>query len=160
MDMTNPFKGNESFLENLHEGAPTRLRWHLDCGSLEWLLGSNERLAAALGRAGADVTFVVRHAGHNWVNWRNGLAAGLRYPVLIKPRQGGGAWGIERMESEQALSRVLNSDAPAAMAATIPTSDVTMVPCRGRRSGSKTAQISAAPTAAPLAMANPSYRKR
>ena len=78
MDYANPFKGKESFIENLHEGEPAAIRWHLECGSLEWLLGSNQRLAAALEQAGADVTFVVRSAGHNWVNWRNGLAAGLR----------------------------------------------------------------------------------
>ena len=78
MDIRNPFKGNESFLENLHEGDPTALRWHLDCGSLEWLLGSNERLVEALRGAGSDVSFEVRNAGHNWINWRNGLAAGLR----------------------------------------------------------------------------------
>lgn len=34
----------------------------------------------------------------------------LRYPVLIKPKQGGGAWGIQEIESSEALRIVLNGD--------------------------------------------------
>ena len=78
MDNVNPFAGNESFLATVRAGDPTGLRWHLDCGRLEWLLGSNERLAGVLAAAGAEVRLVTRNAGHNWVNWRNGLAAGFR----------------------------------------------------------------------------------
>jgi enterochelin esterase family protein len=78
MDLGNPFAGNESFREDLRRGEPRRVRWHLDCGTLEWLLASNERVAAALREAGADATFTVRNAGHNWINWRNGLADGFR----------------------------------------------------------------------------------
>ena len=81
MDWHNPFAGNESFLNEVRRGDPTRLRWHLDCGRLEWLLASNERLAATLADAGADVRLVTRPAGHNWVNWRNGLAQGLRFAL-------------------------------------------------------------------------------
>lgn len=73
-----PFTGRESFLATVREGDPTGLRWHLDCGRLEWLLASNERLAAALDAAGAQARLVVRNAGHNWVNWRNGLAPAFR----------------------------------------------------------------------------------
>jgi len=83
MEYGNPFDGNESFLKDLQSGDPKRLRWHLDCGSLEWLLDSNHRVAAALSGAGADVTFKVRPAGHNWVNWRNGLADGLRRALPV-----------------------------------------------------------------------------
>ena len=79
MDRSNPFAGGESFLGEVRQGDPTRLSWHLDCGRLEWLLASNERLAAALAEKGANVSFVTRPAGHNWVNWRNGLAQGLRF---------------------------------------------------------------------------------
>jgi enterochelin esterase family protein len=81
MDRSNPFAGGESFLEEVRLGDPTRLSWHLDCGRLEWLLASNERLAAALAEKGANVSFVTRSAGHNWVNWRNGLAQGLRFAL-------------------------------------------------------------------------------
>jgi enterochelin esterase-like enzyme len=85
MEFGNPFAGNESFLKDLAGGDPLRLWWHLDCGSLEWLKGSNDRVAAALKEAGADLTYTVRPAGHNWVNWRNGLADGLRRAL---PAQG------------------------------------------------------------------------
>ncbi|MCP4574376.1 MAG: esterase family protein [bacterium] len=78
MDTINPFAGGESFLATVRGGDPTGLLWHLDCGGLEWLLASNERLAEALAGGGADVSFVVRSAGHNWVNWRNGLAGAFR----------------------------------------------------------------------------------
>jgi enterochelin esterase-like enzyme len=81
MDFDFPFAGNESFLRQVQQKGPRELAWHLDCGQLEWLSGSNERLAAALAAQGADVTLVTRNAGHNWVNWRNGLAAGLRFSL-------------------------------------------------------------------------------
>lgn len=35
------------------------------------------------------------------------LTASFRYPVLIKPRQGGGAWGIEQVDSEQKLIKII-----------------------------------------------------
>ncbi|MDX2474322.1 MAG: alpha/beta hydrolase-fold protein [Candidatus Krumholzibacteria bacterium] len=79
MDFDFPFAGNESFLRQVQQKGPRELAWHLDCGQLEWLTGSNERLAAALAAQGAEVGLVTRNAGHNWVNWRNGLAAGLRF---------------------------------------------------------------------------------
>jgi enterochelin esterase family protein len=53
--------------------------FHLDCGTLEWLLPSNRRLAEALRQGGHVVQQVERSAGHNWVNWRNGVADGLRF---------------------------------------------------------------------------------
>ena len=34
----------------------------------------------------------------------------LRYPVLVKPKQGGGAWGIQQIESPEALSSLLSFD--------------------------------------------------
>ncbi len=80
-----PFAGEEAFLAEVQAGDPRGLRWHLDCGSLEWLLDSNRRLAAALATAGADATFVTRNAGHNWINWRNGLATGLRRALPRNP---------------------------------------------------------------------------
>lgn len=85
MDKADPFRGNEAFVREIAAGDPTGLRWHLDCGTLEWLLASNERVVAALRAAGAEVTFLTRNAGHNWVNWRNGLAAGLRAVLTPGP---------------------------------------------------------------------------
>ena len=37
-------------------------------------------------------------------------ARGLRYPVLVKPKQGGGAWGIRQIESAEGLKILLSSD--------------------------------------------------
>jgi predicted ATP-grasp superfamily ATP-dependent carboligase len=34
----------------------------------------------------------------------------LRFPVLVKPKQGGGAWGIQQIESSEALGILLNGD--------------------------------------------------
>ncbi|SRR6266853_676074 len=34
----------------------------------------------------------------------------LRYPVLVKPKQGGGAWGIRQIESSEALRALLSRD--------------------------------------------------
>lgn len=83
-DLTDPFQGGEWFrAEVLASGhRPARgLSWYLECGSLEWLLDSNRRLVRVLERQGAPVTFQVRAAGHNWVNWRNGLAAAFRFAL-------------------------------------------------------------------------------
>jgi len=80
MELRNPFSGNESLRQEVtaHPGPLPDLRWHLDCGTLEWLLPSNEHLVAALAGRGAEARLVKRSAGHNWVNWRNGLADGFR----------------------------------------------------------------------------------
>jgi enterochelin esterase-like enzyme len=79
MDQGNPFTGSESFRSRVLDEEMPPLEWHLECGTLEWLLASNERLAAVLEEKGAPVRFVRRSAGHNWINWRNGLADGLRF---------------------------------------------------------------------------------
>jgi enterochelin esterase-like enzyme len=55
------------------------VRWYLDCGTLEWLTESNRRLAEALREKNYEVEFQLRSAGHNWTNWRNGLAGALRF---------------------------------------------------------------------------------
>jgi enterochelin esterase family protein len=81
MDRSNVFAGGESMLARVRAEAPPPVGWHLDCGRLEWFLASNRRLAAALREKGADVRLVTRPAGHNWVNWRNGIADGLRFAL-------------------------------------------------------------------------------
>ena len=79
MDLENPFAGNESFRQQVLHGAPRDLRWHLDCGRLEWLLQSNRNLVSTLTDKGMQVRLVERNAGHNWINWRNGLASGMEF---------------------------------------------------------------------------------
>ncbi len=84
MDRNNVFAGAESMLATVRSKVPPPVSWHLECGTLEWFLGSNQRLAAALEEKGAAVRLVTRPAGHNWVNWRNGLADGLRFALGAK----------------------------------------------------------------------------
>ncbi|MCB1181867.1 esterase family protein [bacterium] len=81
MDLSWPFEGREAFRQRVEVEAPRDIAWHLDCGTLEWLTGSNERLVAALAAAGMSARLELRAAGHNWVNWRNGLARGLRFAL-------------------------------------------------------------------------------
>lgn len=61
----------------------TRLppRWYLEVGTIEWLTDVNRRAASALRSRGVATGYVERHAGHNWTNWRNGMAAALRFAL-------------------------------------------------------------------------------
>lgn len=56
-----------------------RLRVYLDVGRLEWLQAINERIATGLAGKDYEVYFEQRNAGHNWVNWRNGLHQALQF---------------------------------------------------------------------------------
>lgn len=60
----------------------TPARWHLEVGNLEWLLDVNREVAKAL-RVLPDVEISLneRSAGHNWTNWRNGLASALKFAL-------------------------------------------------------------------------------
>lgn len=79
MDLKNPFAGNESFAKKIASSPAADLRWHLDCGTLEWLWDSNRKLASVLEERGNTVAFLQRNAGHNWINWRNGLAQAMNF---------------------------------------------------------------------------------
>ncbi len=81
MDMDNPFAGNEGFKQQVLAGQPRDLLWHLDCGTLEWLAPANRNVAEALRSRGHQVDLHFRNAGHNWVNWRNGIGPGLRFAL-------------------------------------------------------------------------------
>ena len=81
MDRSNVFAGGESLLATVRAQDLPPIKWHLDCGTLEWFLASNQRLADALAENGAAARLITRPAGHNWVNWRNGLADGLRFAL-------------------------------------------------------------------------------
>ncbi|MBM4130893.1 esterase family protein [bacterium] len=84
-----PFHGRETFADLVVKSPQQHLAFHLECGALEWLLPSNRRLAEVLRLGGHRVTLVERAAGHNWVSWRNGIAAGLRF--ALGPGSGAGA---------------------------------------------------------------------
>ena len=74
-----PSAGGEWLLGELLAGRGRDLRWHLDCGTLEWLHPAHRRLCAALADGGSDHACRERSIGHNWENWRNGLPAALRF---------------------------------------------------------------------------------
>jgi len=83
MDFENPFAGNESFAGLVQQQGARPVAWYLACGALEWLESSNAHLAEILARQGARVQYQTSNAGHNWVNWRNGLASGLRFSLPL-----------------------------------------------------------------------------
>ncbi len=63
----------------LENQAPLPLRISADCGTLEWLIGTNREFAAMLYHKGYIHQYLERPSGHNWVTWRNGLAAHLEW---------------------------------------------------------------------------------
>lgn len=76
------YRGERSWLESrLRAGAAQGVRWWLQVGTLEWLLAVNRRVKEALAAGGYEHAYLERHAGHNWVNWRNGLASALRFAL-------------------------------------------------------------------------------
>ncbi len=87
MDFNWPFGGGEAFLHQVvgQVGPLPDIDWYLECGTLEWLRQSNVNLAEALRARGVRASLKLRHAGHNWVNWSNGIAAGLRAVLGDRP---------------------------------------------------------------------------
>ncbi len=81
MDFSWPFAGHEEFLQIVrnHSGSVPFIHWYLECGTLEWLEASNHNLLAELIKRGMPAKLVLRSAGHNWVNWSNGLPAGMLF---------------------------------------------------------------------------------
>ena len=71
--------------ERLEAGAGARLRWVLEVGTLDWLIGVNRRVRDALDAHGVDLAYRERPVGHNWGGWRDALpdvlAAALRPPL-------------------------------------------------------------------------------
>ncbi|MCP4293279.1 MAG: esterase family protein [bacterium] len=89
MILSNPFAGNESFTHQVMIDQPRPLSWHLQCGNLEWLLESNLNLLAALKKQGMSARLIRKNAGHNWINWRNGLTEGLLFALGGAPAGNG-----------------------------------------------------------------------
>ncbi len=74
--------GGHEFWRARVESEPWRpLRWFLTTGTLEWLHAPNRNLAATLEGRGYAVGYLERTMGHNWANWRDGLAPGLRFAL-------------------------------------------------------------------------------
>jgi enterochelin esterase-like enzyme len=71
-------------LEVLADNERLSLHWYVETGTLEWLTDINRRLRDMLKQKGYVVTYAERNAGHNWVNWRNGLADTLRFALSPK----------------------------------------------------------------------------
>ena len=80
-DLKDPYTGPEWLRDQIAAGVWRPLRWFLDCGTLEWLIESNRNLAAVLAERGYAHRLETRNAGHNWVNWRNGMAGALRFAL-------------------------------------------------------------------------------
>lgn len=76
------YRGQSSWvLAALAERERLPLRWHIETGTLEWLVEVNRKLSDLLRARGYALSYAERHAGHNWVNWRNGLAGALRFAL-------------------------------------------------------------------------------
>lgn len=65
----------------LERREPDDIRWYVETGTLEWLLEANRRVRGVLEARGYDHAYAERNAGHNWTNWRNGLAGALRFAL-------------------------------------------------------------------------------
>jgi len=77
--------------ERLEGGAGAHLRWALDVGTLDWLLGINRRVRDALDAHGADLHYRERPTGHNWGAWRDALPEMLQW--AFDPHAPGGCAG-------------------------------------------------------------------
>lgn len=76
------YEGTTSWvLETLqyHERLP--LRWYSETGTIEWLTDINRKVHDVLEQKNYDHTYDERNAGHNWVNWRNGLGNALKFAL-------------------------------------------------------------------------------
>jgi enterochelin esterase family protein len=66
-----------SVLELARQPRSTDIKVWMDVGRYEFLLGSNQRMRAALAEAGAAVTYREYPGGHNYTCWRDEIGRGL-----------------------------------------------------------------------------------
>ncbi|MEX2535478.1 MAG: alpha/beta hydrolase-fold protein [Trueperaceae bacterium] len=66
-------------LDRVRERPKLPLRWYAEVGTIEWLTSVNRELHEALVEKGYAHDYRERNAGHNWTNWRNGLASALEF---------------------------------------------------------------------------------
>lgn len=76
-----PYGGGEWLLSQVRAGRGREVRWSLECGTLEWLIGAHRRLDAALREGEYEVRTAERPLGHHWRNWRRGLPAALKWAL-------------------------------------------------------------------------------
>jgi enterochelin esterase-like enzyme len=76
------YKGKTSWvLEILQKNERLPLRWYTEVGTIEWLTDINRKIHDVLVQKGYDHSYAERNAGHNWVNWRNGLGSALKFAL-------------------------------------------------------------------------------
>jgi enterochelin esterase-like enzyme len=76
------YKGKSSWvLEMLQDNEPLPIRWYTEVGTIEWLTDINRKAHDVLGQKNYDHVYAERNAGHNWVNWRNGLGNALKFAL-------------------------------------------------------------------------------
>ena len=80
-DPIDPYAGGEWLRSRLQAGDGAHVRWRLECGTLEWLIGAHRRLAAVLADRRLDHVCVERAYGHNWSHWRQALPEALRWAL-------------------------------------------------------------------------------
>ncbi len=74
------YKSKHSWLlERLKHEETKPLRWYCETGTLEWLHKINSDIAGVLKEKDYNYQYQERNAGHNWVNWRNGLSSALSF---------------------------------------------------------------------------------
>ena len=77
--LPDPFGGSQWFQAMIASAEAPRLRWYLDCGRLEWLYAAHLKIRDALAEGGYDHRVESRSAGHNWINWRDGIPGALKF---------------------------------------------------------------------------------
>lgn len=76
------YTGKSSWLlDNIKQEARNETRWYIDTGTIEWLYKINKEVAELLKEKNYELSYAERNAGHNWLNWRNGIANALRFAL-------------------------------------------------------------------------------
>lgn len=68
-------------LEQITSLDKLETRWYTSVGNIEWLTDINIKIAKELKEKADEFEFAERNIGHNWINWRNGLAKTLEFAL-------------------------------------------------------------------------------
>jgi enterochelin esterase-like enzyme len=79
--LTEHYRNNNAFDITKAKGkdAYNNLRIMIDCGDDDFLTDDNSRLHIHLNKLGIRHEFRMRDGAHNWIYWRTGLPAGLKF---------------------------------------------------------------------------------